>query len=173
MEHSTTTGSGRAFSSCLPTGTEDCAVPVVLSGWLTICLVLSTGDELSPAWQHWLSLTVRWSCNIHFYYYYYYYRAIFHAYRCHRRRDICNRTDRPKYRELQQIKDQTERIVALRLSITNKDKQPNTIPRWASSARIASSSIDFSYSTCASDINSNDKQHWQKDTWMHASAMLV
>jgi len=32
MEHSTTTGSGRAFSSCLPTGTEDCAVPVVLSG---------------------------------------------------------------------------------------------------------------------------------------------
>ena len=32
MEHSTTTGSGRAFSSCLPTGTEDCAVLVVLSG---------------------------------------------------------------------------------------------------------------------------------------------
>ena len=49
--------------SCLPTGTEDCAVPVVLSGWLTISLVLSTSDELSPAWQHWLSLTVRWSCS--------------------------------------------------------------------------------------------------------------
>jgi len=32
MQHSTTTGSGRAFSSCLPAGTEDCAVPVVLSG---------------------------------------------------------------------------------------------------------------------------------------------
>ena len=32
MEHSTTTGSGRAFSSCLSTGTKDCAVPVVLSG---------------------------------------------------------------------------------------------------------------------------------------------
>ena len=30
--NTTTTGSGRAFSSCLPTGTEDCAVPVVLSG---------------------------------------------------------------------------------------------------------------------------------------------
>jgi len=25
-------GPGRAFSSCLPTGTEDCAFPVVLSG---------------------------------------------------------------------------------------------------------------------------------------------
>ena len=50
MEHSAATGSGCAFSSCLPTGTEDCAVPVVLSGWLTTCFVLSTCDELSPAW---------------------------------------------------------------------------------------------------------------------------
>ena len=50
MEHSSATGSGCAFSSCLSTGTEDCAVPVVLSGWLTICFVLSTSDELSPAW---------------------------------------------------------------------------------------------------------------------------
>ena len=42
--------SGCAFSSCLSTGTEDCAVPVVLSGWLTICFVLSASDELSRAW---------------------------------------------------------------------------------------------------------------------------
>ena len=82
MEHSATTGSGCAFSSCLSTGTEDCAVPVVLSDWLTICFVLSTSDELSPAWLLTLTdLTVRWSCsrnatichlnNIHFYYFYY------------------------------------------------------------------------------------------------------
>ena len=32
MEHSAATGSGCAFSSCLSTGTEDCAVPVVFSG---------------------------------------------------------------------------------------------------------------------------------------------
>ena len=50
MEHSAATGSLCAFSSCLSTGTEDCAVPVVLSSWLTICFVLSTSDELSPAW---------------------------------------------------------------------------------------------------------------------------
>ena len=32
FRYSATAGSGCAFSSCLPTGTEDCAVPVVLSG---------------------------------------------------------------------------------------------------------------------------------------------